>query len=150
MRFAVSKGETPTGKDPELRERWRRWLLYYVEIKELKGPVAIAKALGVKHPTISNIIKARGYRCPGIDLVVAMSETWKRPLYDFMETDPPTMPRTLEERVEALHREERRLARLLDETRAQLSALGVGDIPRPRDAPSSAARPVGRKAGGGP
>lgn len=126
--------------DQHARENVKRWLMHYWHhVHRFTSDAAVARALGLAAPTITNI--KNGKRLPGFDVMLAMHVKWHLPPYELIHVAPPSAPRTEAERLTLLEGERERLKAALDAVDAQLH--GTAD---PSEAPASG-QPRGRMRG---
>jgi hypothetical protein len=92
------------GVDREVRERFARWLWYYVGLLRLESDAAIARQLGVAPATITNIRRHPEEHRPGFDVALAMHRKWGVQMDVLLHGEPPgtaTSPAEEQEQVRA-------------------------------------------------
>jgi biotin operon repressor len=77
--------------DLEVRERLRRWLVYFFTLAERRGATQkeFAEALGLSSVTISKA--RRGLEAPGLDMFVRMHFRLGADAREMMREDPPLL-----------------------------------------------------------
>lgn len=80
-----SVGKKP--QDSETRERLRAWLLHYRDTRYEGSNAALARALGVSSPTVTQILNRD--RTMGLDLVVRIHRFFHVETDRLLDADPP-------------------------------------------------------------